>query len=55
MGRIIYINNIPHRMRRGKLVRIPDEWLGKVTHPQTIRKRKSKKGQGKRFKRKVVR
>lgn len=30
------------RMRRGKLVRIPDEWVGNVTHPQTIRKRASK-------------
>ncbi len=44
-----------YRMRRGKLVEIPPEWVGKVTHPQTIRKRKSKGNQGRRFKRKVVR
>ncbi len=44
-----------HRTRRGKEVEIPEEWQGKVTHPQTISKRKSKKGQGKSFKRKVVR
>lgn len=37
------------RNRRGKLVEIPNEWVGKVCHPQTIRKRKSKKGQGRRY------
>lgn len=45
-----------YRMRRGELVKIPDEWLGKVTHPQTQRKRnsrdnghnKTRKGSGKR-------
>ncbi len=31
-----------YRMRRGRLVRIPDEWLGKTLHHQTKRKRKSK-------------
>ena len=31
-----------YRKRRGKLVEIPPEWVGKVTHPQTTRKRKSK-------------
>ena len=31
------------RMRNGKLVKIPDEWVGKVTHKQTMRKRKSYK------------
>jgi hypothetical protein len=30
------------RIRRGKYVRIPEQWRGQVTHPQTIRKRKSK-------------
>lgn len=30
------------RMRRGKLVEIPPEWVGQVTHPQTMRKRDSK-------------
>ena len=28
-----------YRMRRGKMVEIPTEWVGKVTHPQSIRKR----------------
>lgn len=31
-----------YRERRGKLVEIPIEWVGQITHPQTIRKRKSK-------------
>lgn len=43
------------RKRRSKLVRIPDEWVGKTVDRQTIRKRKSKKNQGRKFKRKVVR
>lgn len=45
-----------YRMRRGTLVRIPDEWVGKIVHSQTIRKRKdenvrgnkTRKGRGKR-------
>ena len=44
-----------YRMRRGELVRIPDEWVGNTVHPQSIRKRPSKKSQGKRFKRKMMR
>lgn len=40
------IDGIPHRERRGKLVAIPEEWFGQVTHKQTIRKRPSKQGQG---------
>ncbi len=40
-----------YRMRRGQLVMIPPEWVGKVTTPQTIRKRKSKKGQGRKYSR----
>ena len=28
------------RIRRGKVVGIPEEWQGKVCHPQTQRKRK---------------
>lgn len=43
MSKRIQIGNKFYRMRRGKLVEIPDEWLGKTTHPQTIRKRESKK------------
>jgi hypothetical protein len=30
------------RKRKNKIVEIPEEWLNKVTHPQTIRKRRSK-------------
>ena len=44
-----------YRMRKGKLVQIPPEWVGNVTHPQTIRKRPSKRNRGKSFKRKVQR
>lgn len=29
-------------MRRGKLVEIPPEWVGRETHAQTVRKRPSK-------------
>ena len=36
------VDGKPHRVRRGKLVEIPEEWFGKVTHKQTIRKRDSK-------------
>ncbi len=36
------IENIPHRIRRGKLVAIPIEWLGKHTTKTTIRQRKLK-------------
>jgi len=31
-----------YRMRRGRLVEIPPEWLNKVTTPCTIRQRPSK-------------
>lgn len=44
-----------YRMRRGVLVEIPPQWVGKVTYPQTIRKRPSKRGQGVNFKVKAVR
>ncbi len=46
----IEIDGIFYRKRRNKLVEIPEEWVGKTTHPQTIRKRPSKKGQGRKFK-----
>jgi hypothetical protein len=52
MAKIILIDDVPHRRRRGKIVPIPQEWLGQVTHPQTIRKRQSKEGQQRHFKRK---
>lgn len=32
-----------YRMRRGKLVEIPAEWVGKTTNPASVRKRPSKK------------
>ncbi len=55
MAKRIEINGKFYRLRRGELVEIPGEWLGKVTHPQTIRKRPSKATQGRRYKRKVQR
>lgn len=57
-GHIIVVKNKDlktFRYRRGKLVEIPPEWVGQVAHPQTIRKRKSKAGQGRRYKAKVQR
>ena len=42
MAKRIEIDGVFYRRRRGKLIRIPDEWLGKVPDPQTIRKRQSK-------------
>ncbi len=41
-----------YRLRRGKLVEIPEEWVGNTVHPQSVRKRKSKDGQDRNFKRK---
>jgi len=38
----IDIDGKSFRLRRGKLVEIPAEWVGKVTDPATIRQRKSK-------------
>jgi len=38
---------ITHRMRRGKLVEIPEEWRGIVAHPQKIRKRKKRAAESK--------
>lgn len=43
------------RKRRGKVVEIPPEWVGKVTHKQTIRKRASKANQGPSYRAKVQR
>lgn len=31
-----------YRMRRGKLVEIPAEWVGQVVFPRTVRERASK-------------
>lgn len=55
MGKLILVDGIPHRMRRGKLVEIPEKWLGSLTTKQTMRKRKSKANQGASYKRKVQR
>lgn len=38
-----------YRHRRGKLVEIPEEWLGEVVHQQTIRERPSKHPRKKRM------
>lgn len=35
-------DNRHFRLRRGKMVEIPPEWLGKVTDPQSIRRRKDR-------------
>lgn len=55
MAKRIKVDGHFYRMREGKLVQIPDEWVGQVCYPQTIRKRQSKKGRGKSFKKKVTR
>lgn len=54
MSKRIEIDGKFYRLRRGVLVQIPDEWVGKTTHPQTIRKRKSKKGRGKSYRSKAI-
>ena len=43
MGKRIEIKGHFYRMRRGELVLIPDEWVGETLHPQTKRKRRSKR------------
>lgn len=55
MSKRIEIDGKFYRMREGKLVQIPDEWVGKIPHKQTVKKRKSKRGQGASFKRKSQR
>lgn len=55
MGKLIMIDGVPHRIRRGKLVEIPAEWFKKITTKRTIRKRRSKRGQNINFKRKAMR
>lgn len=42
MKKRVEIDGKFYRERRGKLIEIPAEWVGKVTHPQTIRNRPSK-------------
>ncbi len=55
MSKRLEFGNRFFRWRRGKLVEIPTEWVGNTTHPQTLSKRRSKKGQGRRFRRKSIR
>ena len=55
MGKLIKRDGKNYRVRRGVEVLIPEEWVGQVTHKQTIRKRASKKGQGVRFRKKAQR
>jgi len=42
MPKSTIIDGEMYRTRRGKLVKIPDEWVGNFTTRQTIRKRDSK-------------
>lgn len=42
MAKRILIGNQAFRIRRGKLVAIPEQWVGKITTKSTIRKRPSK-------------
>jgi hypothetical protein len=46
-GKRIEVDGKFYRMRRGKLVLIPDEWVGSTVTPQTKRKRLSKAASGK--------
>lgn len=39
--KVIWIDGVPHRNRRGKLVPIPAEWFGQVTSDHAKRKRYS--------------
>lgn len=40
MSKRVFLNGKYYRMRRGKLVEIPLEWVGKITTRQTIDRRK---------------
>jgi hypothetical protein len=42
MAKVTWVDDVPHRMRRGKLVPIPDEWFGQTTSSQQIARRYSK-------------
>lgn len=43
MSKAIVIDGKTFRERRGKVVEVPPEWVGKIPHDQTIRKRQSKR------------
>ena len=55
MGKCVEIDGKVYRERRGVMVEIPPEWVGKIPHEQTMRKRASKAKQGVHFKRKAQR
>lgn len=42
MSKLVERDGKSYRMRRGHLVEVPAERVGKTTHPQAIRKRDSK-------------
>lgn len=42
MAKRIEIDGKFYRERRGQLVEIPEQWVGRTLHPQTMRKRGSK-------------
>jgi hypothetical protein len=42
MGKLYLIDGVPHRLRRGKYVRIPDEWVGSNVHAKHRRKQTAK-------------
>ena len=48
MSKVIERDGRHYRIRRGVVVEIPPEWVGVVTHPQTIAKRASKQPPGQR-------
>lgn len=41
MAKVIEKDGKLYRMRRGKLVEIPEQWAGKIPHRQTMKKRQS--------------
>lgn len=43
MPKAVIIDGKTYRERRGKLVEVPAEWVGKIPHDQTMRKRPSKR------------
>jgi hypothetical protein len=43
MAKRIERNGKFYRIRRGKEVEIPDQWVGKTVHPQELRSRKSRR------------
>ena len=44
MAKVIEIDGVLYRKRRGKLVKIPDEWVGKIPHANQLRQRHSNTG-----------